>query len=891
MATLFERRFLRSILPPMHRYLLAAVIAIPLVVAGCSSPREVYEITEVDSPPEYLGDSLVFEAQRARVDYVQPARVTPDVAPNRSYDLLTTALDVSFDFADEAVIGTARHTLTPLSDGLRQFYFDAVGMEIQSVRQLVDGEDVGVGFEYDSTRLTIVPQQPLALDSAYTFVVDYVAHPTRGAGQGSLGDGGTGLYFIDPAGTDPYRPTQIWTQGQAESNRRWFPTWDYPNDRMAFEITMTVPDSLVTASNGALVEQTPMPNGLRRDRWVLSGDQPAYLGAVAAGDFAIVRDSVASIDGRTVPVEYFVEPAFADAARRIFGETPAMIRFYEEKIGVPYPWQNYKQMPVRDFTAGGMENTTITMLYEWVQTDERAYLDVTGRDLISHELAHQWFGDLLTAKDWGNLALNESFASFMEEVYIEGTDGRADAQAHGITDRLAYFEQAETLRRPIVWYGYDTPTAMFDRHTYEKGAQVLNQLRFELGDAAFWRGINRYVEQNRYRSVELDDLRMAFEETTGRSLRGFFDEWFREPGHPVLDVEQAYFAGSKLYTVQVVQRQDLKESPVFAFDVNVELNYPTRPTEVRRVRIAAADTTLRFKVPEKPSFVRFNEGNWAFAETSIEQPLEETLVQAVSDDEMAGRYAAVVTLSEQEDLNPQVRAVLLQAATEDAHAFVRERAAEALQRYAQIPEVRSALAGLALNDDVPAVRRAALTSLAGPSAQAKPVLQEALSDPSYLTQATAVRLFAEHFRADAFEAFRPLFDETSWRGTVEEALVESIAKYRLGAMEGVGVLTAMTGVMHPDNVRLAAINGLLVWARRDADVRPVAASALAQLVSDQRMEVRRAVASALAEIGDEDVLAALEEQVEVERDPVVQAALRGAVEQIKKGSTQVRAGE
>ncbi|MEP0545783.1 MAG: M1 family aminopeptidase [Rhodothermales bacterium] len=874
----------------MPRFLFAAVIAISFAVAGCSSTQEVYEITEVDRPAEYASDSLTFEAQRARVDYIQPARVTPDVAPDRDYDLLTTALDVSFDFADEAVVGTARHTLSPLRNGLARFYFHAEAMEIQSVRQVVDGEDVGVGFEYDSTRLTIVPREPLALDSAYTFVVDYVAHPTRGAGQGSLGDGGKGLYFIDPMGTDPYRPTQIWTQGQAESNRRWFPTWDYPNDRMAFEITMTVPDSLVTASNGALVEQTPMPNGLRRDRWALSGDQPAYLAAVAAGAFAVVRDSVVSTDGRTIPVEYFVEPAFAEAAGRIFGETPAMIRYFEEKIGVPYPWQNYKQMPVRDFTAGGMENTTITKLYEWIQTDERAYLDVTGRDLIVHELAHQWFGDLLTAEDWANLALNESFASYLEEVYIEDTEGRADAQAHGIEDRLAYFEQAETLRRPIVWYGYDTPTAMFDRHTYQKGGQVLNQLRFELGDEAFWRGINRYVEQNRYRTVELDDLRQAFEEVTGRSLRRFFDQWFREPGHPVLDVEQAYFAGSTLYTVQVVQRQDLKESPVFAFDVNVELNYPTRPTEVRRVRIAAADTTLRFKVPEKPSFVRFNEGNWAFVEATIEQPLSETLVQAVSDDEMAGRYAAIVSLSKQE-LNPQVRAALVQTATEDEHAFVRERAAEALERYAQIAEVRSVLAGLAQRDDAPSVRRAALTSIAGPSAQAKPVLQAALADPSYLTQATAVRLFAEHFRSEAFDAFRPLFDLASWRGTVEEALIETITKYRLGEMEGVGVLTAKTGVMNPDNVRLAAINGLLVWARRDEDVRPVAASALARLVGDERPGVRQAVASALAEIGDEASIAALEAQVEVERDPVVEAALRGAVEQIKKGSTQVRAGE
>ncbi len=856
-----------------------------LGLAACSSTQEYYEITEVDRPAEYAGDSLAFEARQARIEYVAPARVTPDVAPTRTYDLLSTSLDLEFDFADEAVIGTARHTLTPIGDDLRRFYFHAEGMEIESVRQIVDGRATGVGFDYANDRLTITPQQPLALDSTYVFEIDYVARPTRGAGHGSLGDGGKGLYFIDPTGADPYRPTQIWTQGQAESNRRWFPTWDYPNDRMGFEVALTVPDSLATAANGVLVEQTPVEGGLRRDRYVLDGDHVAYLAAVAAGPFVVVRDSVVSTDGDTLPLAYYVEPEFADAAERIFGETPDMIRYFEEQLGVPYPWQDYKQIAVRDFTAGGMENTTATILFEHIQTDERGFLDYTGRDLIIHELAHQWFGDLVTTEDWANLALNESFASYLEELYIEHADGRAAAQAHGIEDRLRYFEQADRFRRPIVWYGYDSPRDMFDRHTYQKGAQVLNQLRFELGDEAFWRGLNVYLTEHAYETVELADLRQAMEAASGRSLQRFFDQWFREPGHPVLDVEQAYFAGSKLYTVQVVQRQD-RPAPVFAFDVNVELNYPNRPSEVRRVRIAKADTTLRFTVPEKPSFVRFNEGNWAFVESTITQPLEETLLQAVEDDEMAGRYAAVATLAGH-DRNAEVREALVRAATEDAHPLVRERAAEALDPYSNIAEVMRALAGAAQNDAAPAVRRAALQSLADSSAQARTVLRSALGDPSYLTQAEAIRLYAEHFSDDAFEAFQPLVGQPSWWGSVERALAESIAAYRLGGLDGARALVDLAGVMNPDDVRTTAIEGLLAWSRRDDDVRALAAPALADLVRDQRPGVRRLVADALSEIGDDASLEELKAQVDAERDPAVKAALEGAIEQLEKGTTQI----
>ncbi|MEM1043097.1 MAG: M1 family aminopeptidase [Bacteroidota bacterium] len=862
--------------------------ALCLTLAACSSTQQVYEVTEVDRPPEFERDTLVVE-DPAGVTYVLPAAVTPDVAPDRSVDILSTALDLAFGFEDETVQGTARHTLTPLRSGVESFYLHAADMEIENVRQI--GER-GVGHGYEGDRLTVTPATPLAIDSVYTFEIDYLARPTL-AGQGALGDGGSGLYFIDPSGTDPGRPTQLWTQGQAESNRRWFPTWDYPNDRMGFEISMTVPDSLVTAANGALVEQTDLGSGMRRDRYVLEGDQVAYLAAVAAGPFAVVRDSVMSVDSTAIPLAYFVEPEFEEAVPRIFGETPRMMEVFEEKFGVPYPWPDYKQMAVRDFTAGGMENTTITLLFEHIQTDERAYLDYTGRDLIAHELAHQWFGNLVTTKDWANLALNESFASYFEEVYLEEAFGRAEAQAHGIADRDGYFAEAERHRRPIVWYGYSAPDGMFDRHTYQKGGQVLNQLRFELGDDAFWRGMQHYLTKHRYGSVEMADFRIAMEETSGRSLRRFFDQWWHRPGHPVLEVEQAYFAGSSVYTVQVVQRQDLANAPTFAFETNIELNYPNQPREVRRVRIARADTTLRFSVPEAPSFVRFDEGNWTFADILLRQPLAETLVQAVEDDEMAGRYDAVVALAGR-DLNLQVREVLLRAATEDAHPLVRERAAGALEPYAGIPEVTETLAQLGQADETPAVRRAALRSLAEADSAAlvRPALRAALDDASYLTQAQAVRLYAKRFRDDAFDAVQPLLDAPlSWRGRVEQALVEVITEYRLGGVAGAEYLAAQTDVLRPDPVRLSAIEGLLVLGRRDEDIRMFAAGALAARVGDLRPAVREAVAEALGEIGDAAALEALEAQAEVERDADVQAALRGAIEQRKKGSTQVGSGE
>ncbi|MDX1531023.1 MAG: M1 family aminopeptidase, partial [Rhodothermales bacterium] len=866
-----------------------AVFSSLLLLAACSSPRQVYEVTEVDRPPEFPTDSLQMERERARVQYVLPQRPARDLAPDRTYDLLHTDLALRPQFDALAVEGTVRHRLTPLRDNLAEFYFHAEVMDVERVAQVVDTTSYPVNFTADSTRLTVRPLRPLQRGEEYEFVVDYTAYPARGAGPGGLGEGGQGFYFIDPSGADPFRPTQLWTQGQSISNRRWFPTWDYPNDRMGFRIALTVPDSLVAFANGRLVEEREAGPGERTSVYVLDGNQPAYLAAVAAGPYTVVRDSVESVTGRTVPLLYAVEPAFADAAQRIFGETPRMLRYFEEYTGVPYAWPDYKQVPVRDFTAGGMENTTLTILFEHIQTDERGYLDYTGRDLIAHELVHHWFGDLLNAEDWGHLAVNESFASYFEELYLEEFFGRDAAQAHGIQDRDAYFEQAEALRRPIIWTGYEESGQMFDRHTYQKGGQVLNQLRFELGDGLFRQGIEHFLTKHAGQTVEIGDFREAMEEATGVNLRRFTDQWFEQPGHPVLAVEQAYFGGSQLYTLQVTQIQDLSKAPTYHFDVNVELNYPSGEKELRRVRIASADTTLRFRVTERPAFVRFDEGNWALADVRLDMPVEEALAMAVEDDEMAGRYDAVGYLIERGQLDPRVRRALLRVAEEDPHELVRERAVEGLGAYTQVEAVASALVRIAQDDPAPAVRRGALMALAAfeQPALLRPALDAALADPSYLTVATAVRLYAERFPEAAFDAFRPILDTQSWRDAVELALIRAIARHRLGGTEGAAYLVRQAGPINPDETRLDAIQGLLILARIRPDLRPVAAEALAALLDDARPAVRLAVVRGVGEVGTDALLERLQARLAVEPDAEIQAALRGAIEQVRKGETRV----
>ncbi|HLA63820.1 MAG TPA: M1 family aminopeptidase, partial [Rhodothermales bacterium] len=703
---------------------------------------------------------------------------------------------------------------------------------------------------------------------------------------------GHGMYFIDADGTDPYRPTQIWTQGETEDNRRWFPTWDYPNDKMTFEIAVTVPDSFRTFSNGALAGSEDLPRGLRRDRWVMN-DTPmtAYLAAVVAGDFAVVNDEYRREDGTTVPLQYVVEPRFAGEAQAIFGETPEMIGVFEQVFGVPYPWPNYKQVTVRDFTAGGMENTSLTVMYENLQRDAGGRLgnEMDLMDLVSHELAHQWFGDLTTTEDWANITVNEGMATWSEAIYRERAHGMDAAQERRIEDWNAYLGQARRGRRPIVWYGYGAEVGqMFDAHTYQKGGRVFEQLRFELGDAVFFRGLQRFLTEHGGTSVELDDYRQAMEAESGRSLQGFFDQWFRNPGHPALAVEQAYFPGSNLYTVEVAQTQDRTREPLFGFDVLVELNYPDGSRETHREHVASADTTLRFRVAQRPSWVRFDAGDHVPADITLTMPTDELVAMLRNDDELAARYDAVAALATLPE-GQQAREALLAALAGDAHPLVRSRAVEALAGYLRSPGVGAALAAAAADED-PNVRAAAVSALAtlpegGPFAResATPALQAALTDPAQKVVARGVTSYARLLPRGAYDAYTSagLFGLESWGGVVERPLVAALDS--LGDVRGLPYLTERVGLNNPDGVRTAAARALGRAGAQHMDRTAEVRATLLPLLDDRLSGVRMAVARGLARWGEAGDVAALDARIAVEDDAEVKAALQEAARRLRAG--------
>ncbi|HMG57077.1 MAG TPA: M1 family metallopeptidase, partial [Kofleriaceae bacterium] len=471
-------------------------------------------------------------------------------APDRVVDIQHLALALDVDPATRSVTGTA--TLR-----CRVIAGDASVVELDAVELTIDRVTVGdaaARFRHDGRKLRVELPEPAAAGAELVIAVGYRGAPRRG------------LYFIAPDEAYPDKPVQVWSQGQDEDSRYWFPCFDAPHEKATSELTVTVPAQLFAVSNGTLVSDRT--DGDRRTlHWRLDVPHSCYLITLAIGDFATIETR-----WRDVPVVYYVQRGHEAAAARTLARTPEMLEVLSSRFGVPYPYPRYAQVFVADFIFGGMENTTATTLTDQVLLDERAAIDHDVDALVAHELAHQWFGDLVTCRDWGEGWLNEGFATYSEYVWREHHEGRDAADLELDEWAEQYFgEDAGRYRRTIATKYYDEPIDIFDHHLYEKGGRVLHMLRHALGDAAFWASLAHYLTKHRHGVVESRDLARAVEDATGRVLDGFFSQWIVDgAGHPELEVAIAWDAGDQLATVTVEQKQKVDaRTPVFRIPTRV----------------------------------------------------------------------------------------------------------------------------------------------------------------------------------------------------------------------------------------------------------------------------------------------------------------------------------
>src|SRR6266404_2844800 len=425
-------------------------------------------------------------------------------ARSKDYDLQHSKIALAFDVEHKKVIGDVTHTLAVLKDGTSRLVFDSVGLTIQSVML----NKAASKFTVSATELIVPLASAAKKGDKFEVQIKYEGKTSKGA------------YFILPDKDYPDRPKQIRTQGESEDTRYYLPTYDYPNDRLTTETILTVPASWITVSNGKLISVSDAGEGLKTWYWKESVPSSTYLITVVAGEFDEVKDT-----WRGIPVTYYAPKGRGDRLPINYGRTPAMMELFSKTFGVDYPWEKYAQVMADDFVAGGMENSSATTNSSTSLVHPKLAPEYfTGQDdLISHELGHQWFGDLVTIKDWGDIWLNEGFATFLEAVWTEAHFGKDQADYERWNNAREWFESSNLWNKPIVRHDFDDASE-FDGNAYNKAGWVLYMLRHQIGEDAFYRGLKRYLEVNRGKNVVTSDLSKAVEEATHTNVDQFFSQ-------------------------------------------------------------------------------------------------------------------------------------------------------------------------------------------------------------------------------------------------------------------------------------------------------------------------------------------------------------------------------
>ncbi|MDA0784157.1 MAG: M1 family metallopeptidase [Bacteroidetes bacterium] len=506
------------------------------------SEKDIETTTEDDNNPFYIAP---FQTSAEKV-----------------WDLIHTDLALNVHFDSSSIDGYATLTLKPHFYSQDSLVLDAVNMEIYEVLTHIEESTSGVNgsnvfippptrlkFNYRQNKKLVVyfnemitPNQPVSIRIQYSATPGKKIPLSYEANElgidltefDAISDD-IGMYFINADGKNPTKPTQMWTQGEPQSNCHWFPTLDAPNQKHTQRVSVTIPGNMQSLSNGELKSSVDMygNNGihLRTDVWVQNKPHAPYLTMLALGNWVRVKDSLPwPIDPNlrkkeTLPIEYLVEPQFKDDAKMIFGNTPEMIQFYSQYTGVKYPWDKYSQVVVRDFVSGAMENTSATVHMEQLQHDKYDHIDDTYEDYISHELFHQWFGDYVTAENWSDLTLNESFATYGEYLWREFKYGKSNANEWLYGTGKSIYNPSNY--NPLLNHHYTNINRQFDGVRYQKGACILHLLRQFIGDDAFRTSMKRYLETFAFKSAEVDDWRQIIEEVTGMDMKPFFNIWYK----------------------------------------------------------------------------------------------------------------------------------------------------------------------------------------------------------------------------------------------------------------------------------------------------------------------------------------------------------------------------
>lgn len=821
---------------------------------------------------------------------------SPHYTPDRPGQVNHISLDLSLDIPQRRCKGCCTIVLTPVRDDVKQLTLDAVNLAIDHVTV----DDVAQTFDCDGEQLQIYlaqsPERGTPISVAIAYSVD---QPQRG------------IYFVGPDEHYPDKPVQVWTQGEDEDSRYWFPCFDYPGQLASSEVRVRVPSDLMVISNGRLVSVESVSAAGEEDdkiyHWRQDEVHPTYLMTLAVGDFAELQDQ-----WQGKPITYYVEKGREDDARRTMGKTPAMVDFLSSAYGYPYPYPKYAQVCVDDFIFGGMENTSTTLLTDRCLLDARASIDNRrSESLVVHELAHQWFGDLIVIKHWSHAWVKEGMASYSEVMWTEREYGKEAAAYYRLQEARSYIdEDSSRYRRPMVTNVYREAIELYDSHIYEKGACVYHMIRAELGDDLFEQAMHQFVQDNAHKTVETVDLLRAIDKATGRNLQFLFDQYVFRGGYPKYKVAYSWDADSQMAKLTVTQTQakpDATDASAELFDLKIPIGFGMVPeghaTEDAKtggpvgaelttvtVRVHEKEQTFYFPLPQKPGFVSFDVGNYYLKAVSLVMPLAELTAQLTYDPDPVSRIHAAAAIAKKGGLNA-VQA-LSSALKNDPFWGVRAEVAKQLAKVALDQAGEALLSGL--TDSEAQVRRAVVQALA--KTKTKPVYKALKAivqngDESYYVEAAAMQSLAAIVtnsdltgkRNKVIKLLTSVLDKRAgWNEVVRSGAIAGLSKLT-DSPQALSIILDYTAAGVPQPLRLAAIRAL--GPASTGQSKPDVDRALNRLEALSRETfflTQVAVVSALSKMETQKAIAVLDPLASQSSDGRVRRRAEEAVEAVRK---------
>ena len=658
----------------------------------------------------FLYFSLFINAQQIDV-YQRPIQHER----NRAFDAIHYRIALDVDMEHYMLSGSNTITLSPLNDGLETIILDAVSLVVTDV---MDAKGIPLSFKQTDDKLSITLSRSYSHQDTVIVSLDY-----------ELKEQVKGLRFSEATDESPRQASSDCFPNKA---RQWIPCYDYPHDKFTQEMIVTVDEKYKVLSNGTLM-------GIRKDKseakhtyhWSQSKPHSTYLINLSIADYAIIQDSLGSL-----PVNYWVYHWNVEDAKRSFGKTPYMIDFFNRLYQYDFPWEKYDQV-ISAYMGGGAEATSATLLGEDAVTDSKAAIDFSYEGVIAHEIAHQWWGDLITLRSWEHTWMNESFGTYSDHLYKRYDRGADEGAYDLLRKKNAYLREAHNrYMRPIVFNRYEDPGQNFDSHSYPKGACVLHMLRFILGDETFFRSLSTFLHQYEFQAVTTQDFMKCVKDVSGKNMDWFFDQFLFSPGHAVFEVTKEWSESSKTLKLEIVQVQDKWDQvPIYRIPVNIGL-YTRLEHKLKKVCLENKTEVFEFKLESEPLMVRFDEGNNLLKEWTFNKPEAELIYQARNDD-MIGRMWAVNQL---EKFKKSKSTIELWAETASNDSFWAVREAAIRQLSANHNKDFIELFYTATNDPNSRVRLAAVSAL---GKTLDPVMINKLheifeTDESYLVMAEAL---------------------------------------------------------------------------------------------------------------------------------------------------------